>query len=116
MRRAGLSGHKPYDLRRTFRTLLLAKNVPITYVAAQLGHSKPTTSLLWYAHWLPRNDKSFVDSLDRNFFAPEVGTKLDCDGADREKSLDFIGGADWGRTDDLLDAIQPKPPPRTINR
>jgi hypothetical protein len=37
---------------------------PITYVAAQLGHTKPTTTLHWYAHWLPRGDKQWVDALD----------------------------------------------------
>ena len=38
---------------------------PITYVAAQLGHTKPTTTLQWYAHWLPRGDKHWVDALDQ---------------------------------------------------
>ncbi|SRR5579885_791211 len=64
LKRAGLSGFRVYDLRHTFATLLLAKGVPITYVAAQLGHSKPTTTLQWYAHWLPSESKNFVDSLD----------------------------------------------------
>jgi hypothetical protein len=32
-------------------------------VAAQLGHRKPTTTLLYYAHWLPRGDKGYVDRL-----------------------------------------------------
>src|SRR5262249_31752348 len=35
-----------------------------TYAAAQLGHSKPTTTLQWYAHWLPSSRRSFVDALD----------------------------------------------------
>jgi integrase len=64
MKAAGLSGHRVYDLRHTFATLLLTKNAPITYVAAQLGHAKPSTTLTWYAHWLPNNDKSYADSLD----------------------------------------------------
>src|ERR1700746_1131189 len=74
LKRAGLSGHRVYDLRHTFATMLLARGVPITYVAAQLGHAKPTTTLQWYAHWLPRNDKNFVDSLDRS--VDKFGTKL----------------------------------------
>ena len=37
----------------TFATHLLAGGAPITYVAAQLGHRKPTTTLLFYAHWIP---------------------------------------------------------------
>jgi len=62
--RAGLSWHIPYDLRHTFATLHLAKGHPITYVSAQLGHSDPSTTLRWYAHWLPISDKRFADALD----------------------------------------------------
>jgi hypothetical protein len=36
----------------------------LTYVAAQLGHFKPTMTLKYYSHWLPRADKSFADRLD----------------------------------------------------
>ena len=69
LKKAGLSGHRLYDLRHTFATALLARSVPVTYVAAQLGHAKPTTTLQWYAHWLRKDsDKSFVDSLDRTLF------------------------------------------------
>jgi integrase len=64
MKRAGLSGHRLYDLRHSFATLLLAKGAPLTYTAAQLGHNKPTTTLLWYAHWLPSDDTSCVARLD----------------------------------------------------
>jgi integrase len=64
LRRAGLSGHVPYDLRHTFASTLLAKGAPLTYVAKQMGHKKPTITLQYYAHWIPSGDKSFVDSLD----------------------------------------------------
>jgi integrase len=69
MKAAHISGHRMYDLRHTFASHLLSKGAPITYVAAQLGHSKPTTTLQWYAHWLPRNDRAFVDALD---YAPAL--------------------------------------------
>ena len=46
LKKAGLPlGHSPYDLRHTFATLLLAKGKPITYVAPQLGHANPATTL-----------------------------------------------------------------------
>jgi len=40
----------------TFATHMLALGAPITYVAAQLGHAKQTTTLADYAHWIPRGD------------------------------------------------------------
>src|SRR6266850_1441647 len=61
--KAKLSGFRVYDLRHTFASLLLAQGVPITYVAAQLGHSKPTTTLQWYAHWIASGHERFVDGL-----------------------------------------------------
>jgi integrase len=61
---AALPNHTVYDLRHTFATLHLAKGHPITYVSAQLGHSSPSTTLRWYAHWLPTSGKRYADSLD----------------------------------------------------
>ena len=64
LRKAELPGFRLYDLRHTFATLLLNRGVPITYVAAQLGHAKPTTTLQWYAHHLPKATAHYVDLLD----------------------------------------------------
>jgi hypothetical protein len=33
-------------------------------VSAQLGHTDATTTLRWYARWLPRTDTRAVDVLD----------------------------------------------------
>jgi len=63
LRRAGLPRFRLYDLRHTYATQLLVENAPLTYVAAQLGHAKPTTTLAFYAHWLPRGDKTYIDRL-----------------------------------------------------
>jgi len=34
------------------------------YVSKQLGHSNPTTTLRYYAKWLPDQGESYVDVLD----------------------------------------------------
>lgn len=75
MRRAGLSGHTLYDLRHTFASTLLAKGIPLTYVSHQLGHAKPTTTLKYYAHFMPSADQRFVDALDADF-GTNFGTKM----------------------------------------
>ena len=74
LRHADLSGHTPYDCRHTFASHLLAKGVPITYVSAQLGHKKPTTTLLFYAHYMPSRDRGYVDSLDERRQPSPMGT------------------------------------------
>ena len=73
---AGLPSFRLYDLRHTFASLLLAQGAPITYVAAQLGHSRPTTTLQWYAHWIPGGRERFVDGLA----GPSVTSKGPGDG------------------------------------
>jgi len=60
--------HSLYDLRHTFATLLLAGSAdrppaPITYVAAQMGHASPATTLRFYARWTPRQGRRYVEGL-----------------------------------------------------
>ena len=76
LRRAGLPGFRLYDLRHTYASLLLAEGAPITYVAAQLGHRKPTTTLRYYAHFIPREGRRWVNVLDSGAkLEPKSGTK-----------------------------------------
>lgn len=81
VKQAGLPRFRLYDLRHTFATHLLEAGSPITYVAAQLGHSKPTTTLAFYAHWLPRGDKAYIDRLEaaRQAARPAPACKPDTD-------------------------------------
>jgi integrase len=79
LKAAGVGGHRLYDLRHTFASILLQNGAPITYVSAMLGHADSTTTLRWYARWLPKSGKSYVNSLDSGSLAPNgpnVGTEL----------------------------------------
>jgi hypothetical protein len=50
---------------------LLSDGVLLLYVSKQLGHSKPDTTLKYYAHWIPDGGEHFVNQLDLG----KVGTK-----------------------------------------
>ena len=120
LKRAKLPGFRLYDLRHSFASLLLAQNAPITYVSAQLGHTDATTTLRWYARWLPRTDKRAVDLLDDGWVSPvdrlgeaqvgTVGSQLvanpgseDESGApDDSEAPDLFGGPSGTRTPDPL--------------
>jgi integrase len=64
LKAAGLPGFRLYDLRHTYASLLLAAGAPITYVSAQLGHANPTTTLRYYAKWIPSKGRRWVEVLD----------------------------------------------------
>ena len=89
---AGLPRHRLYDLRHTFATHLLADGAPITYVAAPLGHRKPTTTPAFYAHWIPRGDKTYIDRLAAARLTDMSDAKL----------LETSGAGGGSRTRDLL--------------
>jgi integrase len=52
---AMVSSHDP---RHTFASTLLAKGAPLTYVAQQMDHNKPITTLQYYSHWIPSGGNS----------------------------------------------------------
>jgi integrase len=53
------------DLRHTYASLLQAGLAPITYVAEQLGHANASTTLRYYARWIPSKGQRWADLLDR---------------------------------------------------
>ncbi len=64
LKRAGLPAFRLYDLRHTCASLLLAEGAPLTYVAQQLGHRNPTTTLKYYARWIPGSGRRWINLLD----------------------------------------------------
>jgi integrase len=112
LKKARLGGFRVYDLRHTFASLLLSQGAPITYVAAQLGHSKPTTTLQWYAHWIATGQERFVDGLAgpktpkttarTTKRGHQLGTKSKSGAPGVSEAPDLIGGPSRTRTLDPL--------------
>jgi hypothetical protein len=65
LRAAHLPHFRLYDLRHTYASHLIAAGSQIDYVEKQLGHSKLTTTLLYYAHWFPKGDRRHVEAMAR---------------------------------------------------
>ncbi len=69
-KRAGLPSFRLYDLRHTFASALLVSGTPISYVSHQLEHQSASTTLTFYAKWLPSGEQNLAALLD----APSVFT------------------------------------------
>ena len=52
MRRAGLAGHAPKDLRDTFASWLVSLGVPVAWVSDALGHSGWVVTARHCARWI----------------------------------------------------------------
>ena len=88
--------------------LLLAANAPITSVGAQLGHANPSTTLRYYARWIPNKGRRWADLLDRvtDFVGSKLGTKKwnqnEIGHSGAPEVADLIGGPSRTRTVDPL--------------
>ena len=51
-RAAGIVHRHPHDLRHRYASVQIGRGVPVTQVAAQLGHSKKSLTLDVYSHVL----------------------------------------------------------------
>jgi integrase len=49
---AGIVHRHPHDLRHRYASVKIAEGVPVTHVAAQLGHSRKSLTLDTYSHVL----------------------------------------------------------------
>lgn len=52
-RKAGIGSFRPKDLRSTYASHLLSLGTPLTYIAAQLGHTSSETTRRHYARYIP---------------------------------------------------------------
>lgn len=64
MDETSITAHVVYDTRHTYGSTLLARCRDFVYVAAQMGHASPKTTMDFYAHLLPGVDQSYADFLD----------------------------------------------------
>ena len=100
LRQAELPHFRVYDLRHSYASALLSAGVPLLYVSKQLGHRKPTTTLKYYAKWIPSEDRRYVDLLDRSL--EKVGTKpwhqVDITEKEETEVIEKFGGPCRGRT------------------
>lgn len=49
---AGIASYSPHDLRHRYASVQIARGVPVTDLAAQLGHAKKSMTLDTYSHVL----------------------------------------------------------------
>lgn len=59
----GIGHRRLHDIRHTTASLLLARRVPITYVAKMLGHSTPQVTLTKYAHYIQGESEGLINAL-----------------------------------------------------
>lgn len=62
---AGVPRLRPYDLRHTSASLLLAAGVHVKVVSERLGHSSINLTLSTYSHTLPTLHKDAANTLER---------------------------------------------------
>ncbi len=74
IRRTGLPPIHIHSLRHTYATLCIAKGVPITAVAAQLGHSNVATTATIYAHAIQSAQIAAADKVG-GLFANIISTE-----------------------------------------
>ena len=65
---AGVAPIKIHDLRHSHASLLVHLGVPITAIAARLGHDNPAITLKVYSHILPSDEEKVATKLEKAMF------------------------------------------------
>ena len=53
---AGIAHYSPHDLRHRYASVRIREGVPVTDLAAQLGHARKSLTLDTYSHVLVKDD------------------------------------------------------------
>ncbi len=61
------TGYRFHDLRHTYASLMLSQGISYLYVSKQMGHSKPTTTLDIYGHFIPDINEHSVNLVGAKF-------------------------------------------------
>lgn len=72
LRAAGLRDIRPYDLRHTCASLLLAAGENVKVVSERLGHATATMTLDVYAHVLPDMQQRAAERLEKLLFVTQA--------------------------------------------
>lgn len=67
MDRAHVRARPPHHARHTYATLALSAGVPVHVVSAVLGHSRASTTLDLYSHYLPAHQQTATKAIDGLF-------------------------------------------------
>ena len=62
-KKAGVRPGRLHDLRHSHASHLLTSGVPVSAVAARLGHSSPVVTLTVYSHVIPSSDRQAVEAF-----------------------------------------------------
>jgi integrase len=77
LRRAGLAGHTPKDLRDTFASWLVSLGVPVPWVSESLGHSNWAVTARHYARWIDdAASRELVPQLEPGDVWPDLLAQL----------------------------------------
>jgi integrase len=73
LKAAGLPKVRFHDLRHTYASLLIEQGENVLYIADQMGHSKPTTTLNVYGHLMKKAHPEAATLLETTILGPRGG-------------------------------------------
>ena len=75
VKQAGLSKVRWHDLRHSYASILIAKNIPVKFIQAQLGHNSIKTTMDTYGHLMDETCDKAIETLSE-VMRPSVNENL----------------------------------------